>query len=335
VALVGDGHTSLEYPAGRPLLPLRVRWFGDPVGDPEKLELRVTNVSAEHAALLGARVVRVGDAPIAEVYRSLATLIAGGETQGSSRVASTFWLLRPQALSGLGIVPSPDSVRITVADDDGVEIARWLRPPAPGSQVEWRRAAPQLPLYLTAPRDRLWFTRLPDAGGDSTIVYLAFSSYPGYFAFRRQARALFRHLDAHGAERLVIDLRSNSGGDFNKVRRLLIPGLRSRPAVSAPGRLYVLTGPVTFSAAMTNAIDLRRELGAILVGEPTGARPNQYQESGGFTLPNSGLRVTVATRYYRFQEEDTPGVLPDHHIAPGWDDWVAGRDPVLEWVRSR
>lgn len=55
-------------------------------------------------------------------------------------------------------------------------------------------------------------------------------------------------------------------------------------------------------AAMTNAVDFRREFGAILVGEPTGARPNQYQESGNFTLPNSGLRITVSTRYYQFQE---------------------------------
>jgi hypothetical protein len=114
-----------------------------------------------------------------------------------------------------------------------------------------------------------------------------------------------------------------------------IPGLRSRPTLSVPGNLYVLIGPLTFSAAMANAIDFRRELGAILVGEPTGARPNQYQETGGFDLPNSGLRVTVSTRYYEFQETDTPGVLPDYQIAPVWDDWLLGCDPVLGWVQSR
>jgi hypothetical protein len=86
---------------------------------------------------------------------------------------------------------------------------------------------------------------------------------------------------------------------------------------------------------MTNAVDLRQQLRAVLVGEPTGARPNQYQESGGFILPNSRLRVNVSTRYYRFQEEDTPGVLPDYHIAPSWDDWLSGRDSVLEWVQTR
>jgi hypothetical protein len=335
VTMIGDGHTNIQTPANWPLLPLRFRWFGDAVGDPHALELRVTQASADHEVLLGSRVIRVGDVPLADVYDALTTIIGSGETEGSSRVASTGLVLRPHILSGLGIIPSADSVRITVAGQDGQEITRWVRPVTPGQRVEWQSAAPQRPLYLTAPRDRLWFTRLPDVDGDSTIVYLGFSSYPGYFTFWRQTRALFRYIDEHHATRLVIDLRNNTGGDYNKVRRLLIPGLRNRPTVGAPGHLYVLIGPVTFSAAMTNAIDLRRELGAILVGEPTGARPNQYQETGGFTLPNSGLRVTVSTRYYRFQEEDTPGVLPDHHIAPLWDDWRSGRDPVLDWVQSR
>ena len=83
---------------------------------------------------------------------------------------------------------------------------------------------------------------------------------------------------------------------------------------------------------MTNVVDFRRELGAILVGEPTGARPNQYQESGKFTLPNSGLRVKVSTQYYEYQEDDTPDVLPDIHTVPTWDDWQAGRDPALMWI---
>ena len=86
---------------------------------------------------------------------------------------------------------------------------------------------------------------------------------------------------------------------------------------------------------MTNAADLRRELRAILVGEPTGARPNQYQEGESFTLPHSRFRVSVATRYYRFQTEDTPGVLPDHYAAQTWNDYRAGRDPALEWILAQ
>jgi hypothetical protein len=41
----------------------------------------------------------------------------------------------------------------------------------------------------------------------------------------------------------------------------------------------VIIGGRTFSAAMTNAIDFRKETKAILVGEPAGERPNGYQET--------------------------------------------------------
>lgn len=56
-------------------------------------------------------------------------------------------------------------------------------------------------------------------------------------------------------------------------------------------------GRNTLSAAMTNAADFLKETNAILVGEPTGARPNGWQEKGQFTLPNSHLVVSVSTRY--------------------------------------
>jgi len=97
----------------------------------------------------------------------------------------------------------------------------------------------------------------------------------------------------------------------------------------------VLVGPVTFSAAMTNAVDFRNEARAILVGLPTGARPNGYQEGDEFRLPRSGLMVGYSTRHYRFQQEDTPGVIPDQRIEPTWAAFREGRDTALEWVLTQ
>jgi hypothetical protein len=335
VALIGDGHTSLSTSSDARRLPLRFRWFGDPVRAPGALELRLTDAAPPYDHLLGARVLRVGDSSAAGAYQALTAIIADGETVGSRRAASTYFLRRPDLLHGLDVSRTRDSIRFELSDDGGRVRDVWVQPSLPGTRPPWRSAAIREPLYLSRPDDPFWFTRLADARGDSSTVYLAFGGYPGWFDFWRRSRRLMKYLDQHRAWRLVIDLRDNAGGDFNEGRRLLIPGLRNRPAVSSPGHLYVLTGPVTFSAAMTNAVDLRRELGAILVGEPTGARPNQYQEGDSFTLPHSGWRVSVATRYYRFQARDTPGVLPDHDAAQTWDDYRAGRDPALEWILAQ
>lgn len=130
---------------------------------------------------------------------------------------------------------------------------------------------------------------------------------------------------------MVIDLRQNAGGDFTKVRDLLLPALKQH-RLNRRGRLFVAIGRNTFSAAMTNAADFLQETNAILVGEPTGGRPSGWQEKGQFTLPSSHLTVSVSTQYYRFLAEDLPAVMPHEHILITWDDFRAGRDAVLEWI---
>jgi len=83
-----------------------------------------------------------------------------------------------------------------------------------------------------------------------------------------------------------------------------------------------------------NAIDFRKETNAILVGEPIGERPNSYSENDEMTLPRSKLVVSYSTRYYKFVDEDVPAVLPDQRIDADWPAFLAGRDPVMEWILS-
>jgi hypothetical protein len=87
---------------------------------------------------------------------------------------------------------------------------------------------------------------------------------------------------------------------------------------------------------MTNVTDFRRETEAILVGEPTGARPNGYQENHWFTLPSSKLRASCATLKYRFQpDQDTQAVFPDQRIDPDWLSFRAGEDAALTWILAQ
>jgi hypothetical protein len=87
---------------------------------------------------------------------------------------------------------------------------------------------------------------------------------------------------------------------------------------------------------MTNVTDFRRETEAIIVGEPTGARPNGYQENHWFTLPFSRLRASCATLKYRFQpESNSAAVFPDHRINPNWNMLRAGQDVVIDWIVSQ
>jgi hypothetical protein len=84
---------------------------------------------------------------------------------------------------------------------------------------------------------------------------------------------------------------------------------------------------------MLNAINFR-QLGTnpILMGEPTGGKPNSYGEIKSFPLPNSGLNVWYSTKFFQMAPGDPPSLSPDILIELTGMDYFAGRDPVLEAV---
>ena len=79
------------------------------------------------------------------------------------------------------------------------------------------------------------------------------------------------------------------------------------------------------------AIDFREIARATLVGETIGERPNSFSENDEMRLPHSKIEISYSTRYYKFLPHDGL-VAPDKEILPTWADWVAGRDPVLDWI---
>lgn len=303
-ASIGDGHTFVAAPP-RPKFPVEFCWFGD--------DLTIVRAGAAHRALIGARPVAIGDHPIAAVQSVLQSLIPQRENDGFVLARSVELLREPEVLAALGIAPT-----FRFVDADGRETAVRL-----DASEEPLFTAEHAPLSMQRMEEPFWFSRLPERDA----VYVQFRSYDGLEA---NAAQLFAALAQQPAGRLIIDLRRNGGGNFWAGRQwLLVPielmGLRS-------GQLFVLVGRRTFSASMVNAIDFARETEAILLGEPIGARPPGYQENGWFTLPSSGLKVSAATRLYRFGPEGEPSFHPDQRIDTSHADFLAGRDPVLDWA---
>src|SRR5437773_230510 len=197
--------------------------------------------------------------------------------------------------------------------------------------VSWRMAGAQPPpLYLRNFGQPWWTEFLPD----TQTLYFSFNGYPPEAEFRERATALGKLLDDSRARRLVIDLRRNQGGDFQRFRSLLLPIIEARSAINRTGGLFVIIGPGTFSAAGVSALDLRNRAHAILVGAPAGIRPNHYGDSADFRLPNSGLRISYATQFHQLAAATDSEIAPDKRIEPTWEDFRAGRDPVMEWILS-
>lgn len=318
-ALVGDGHTYLEMPAVFRRYPIRLYAFAD--------TLRLVQAAAGHEELLGARVLAIGETTIGEAARRVRRQIAEENDWGYVLSNLPGFLTIPEVLHAHGIAAAPDSAAWTLETVAGSRRTVWLHPPGEEESVRFVSAAQRVPLHNQRASEDLWRTFLPD----SRTMYVSFRGYPPRGAFSDFFTTVLREADSAGAERLVIDMRHNAGGDFTKVRELLLPRLKEH-RLNARDRLFVVIGRRTFSAAMTNAADFLTETNATLVGEPTGARTNGWQEKGEFRLPNSGLAVSVSTQYYRFLEGEPPAVVPHEHIPLTWEDYRSGRDPVLEWI---
>jgi hypothetical protein len=288
----------------------------------------VTEAAAAYRRALGARVVRVGNATVEEAYRRDQPYISQGESEEFVLDVNAANMTYPAHLHGLGLAPDTTRALYTFEDDKGRRFSLDIKALAPGRQVEWLDASRKKPLYRRKPDEPLWYRYLPNA----QTLYLNFSGYPRKRAFGKFSQELFDFIDRHPIKRVIVDMRQNGGGDFSRGREFIISGFKQRPAITRRGQVFVIIGRQTYSAGMVNASDFRSEMNAILVGEPTGQRPNSYSENRAFSLPNAHLSVSYSTQYYKVQEKDTPGIIPDKRIDPEWTSYKEGRDPALEWI---
>ena len=319
-AVIGDGHTRVETDHHYRRFPLELFWYGD--------QLRVVRALADHPRLLGAQLVAIGGVDVEEIDRRVQRLVPQGENSWHVQARSPDRLTRADVLVALGCVPDADTCKFTFVGQDGASFQAEIAPLPPGTAPSWAPPSPDGPLRPRNPDEPLAYTVLPEA--DAT--YANFRRYDG---LEHAAAQLIAHLQDTAPARLILDLRDNRGGDYTLARDHLIYPIWGLPTVNRPGGLYVLIGRNTYSAAMVTATDFRRETEAILVGEPTGARPVGYQERGTFELPRSGLRAHCAIRRYRFSDVDTAAVFPDQRIDPDWNTDRSGHDTAIDWCLAQ
>jgi hypothetical protein len=320
-AAIGDGHTGMFVPTNFHRYGIALRPFG---GD-----LRVVRADHEAAALLGRRLVRIGGVPIAEATDRLRGILSQDENEWYVRAGLPLWFVMAESVHQLGLSADADHAVYTAVDSTGREVSVKLTAMALGTRPNWVATTIDTPLYQRTRGAPLWFQPL----AHDSCVYVAFN---GYTHLARYTGALWRYVDHHPGTTLVVDLRRNGGGNYFTGRHHMVSPARARLASGKLRAMYVLIGNSTFSAAMANATDFRKQCRATLVGEPIGERPNSYSERRLMELPHSGLVISYSVRYYKFQDSDEPPtVMPDVSIEPSWEDFRAGRDPLLDWVLAR
>ena len=185
------------------------------------------------------------------------------------------------------------------------------------------------PLYRRNRNTLYWYEHLKDSG----TLYFKYNSCQNMpdRPFPEFSGELLARLKTEPIERLVIDLRNNGGGN-SMILMPFVAELAKIEKINRTGQLFVILGRQTFSSAILNAIALREQTRAQFFGEPTGGKPNHYGEVKSIQLPHTKIAVSYSTKFFRHSKEDTPSLLPDHTVEMSIEDYVAGRDPVLEAI---
>jgi tetratricopeptide (TPR) repeat protein len=138
--------------------------------------------------------------------------------------------------------------------------------------------------------------------------------------------------DSHPVDRLALDVRQNSGGNNYYNAPLIRSLLHAR--LDARGKLFLIIGRSTFSAAQNLVNDLRRLGEPTLVGEPTGSRPNQFGDHDPVVLPHSGLVVMVSTVLWQDggKQNHAPWTSPDLPAELSFSQYREGFDPAMDAV---
>jgi hypothetical protein len=327
VALIGDGHSHLDLANGPQVgfqrYPLRLYLYSD----------GLFVQAAEDARAVGARVLAIGETPIAQAYARVRELIARDNEVWVQHIAPSL-LVVPEVLHGLELIADMQRASLTVAQPNGIHSTIELRPCAPDAPIKWIDMADQVdvpPLWLRAPENKFWFTHLPD----TNTLYVQYNSVRDKpeETIAEFFDKVFTFADARQVDRFVLDIRRNGGGN-GYLNQPIIHGLIKRDQINQPGKLFTIIGRGTYSAAMMLTDDLEKHTKTLFVGEPTGASPNMYGDAEKIVLPHSGLEVWASALHWVYSEprDSRPWIAPDIPAALASADYCMGRDPALEAI---
>jgi tetratricopeptide (TPR) repeat protein len=337
-AAVGDGHTMIYAFFERPdffrNLPVEFAYFQE--------GLFIVAADSRFTDLLGAQVVRFADRSEQEVLQSLDSLVSRDNT-AAPKVMGPMRMRNLPLLAALGLIPDATQVSLSVRDLSGN--LRTVRLPADseipsrklwdGLPKNWVRFVDTipgpLPLSLKDPYKDYWYQYLPE----SKMVYLQWNHVhsdpadPIAYFFDHVSQ----FIQDHPVEKLVLDMRWNNGGDTGLVPVVLSSLIRD-VKVDQPGKLFVITGHRTFSAAQNAVTMITRLTAAIVVGDTTGSSPNFIGEDAALELPYSKLMLSISDLYWEssWPTDHRTWIPPLLYTPPRFAEYRENRDGAMDAI---
>lgn len=344
VALSNNGHTNVNsWPLYKKFSTIGVKlsWFAD--------GLFITSAIEDYASLVGYRVIGVEGRGINVVLENLSRY-TGGNAQWRKQYAS-MKIEFPEILHAAGLSASSTQIKLSLEDANGDRTDHVFKAVVvPEGYDNWVHALDQnrtsIPLYLQKQENPLYSSLSNNGFYIRTKSGFEPQDLPENIFYE----SALANIDDGELDYMVVDFRLNGGGNYMRS----IDFAKAAPEkIKDGGKLYLIVGPRTFSAAIVTTAMLKYYGGkkSIIIGAPMGDNEKFWAETGmPFRLPNSGIQIFYATGYHDWNNgcDDHPycftmnrihgvqagSLQPVVLLEPKFSDYASGRDVVMNWIAA-
>lgn len=282
---------------------------------------------------IGYKVESIGNTPINEALEKTNSVNAKDNSMQTLWLGP-YYLGMPDVLADLDIIQNTNQTTLTVSDSDGKSQKIMLNP------IEWSfRGFPKMPklkgdkqpLFLSNINDPYWYKLFPL----KNTIYVQFNAVTqkktqSLKEFNIELRT---KITQNNIENLILDLRHNHGGN-GSILPPMLKTIINFEVTNPNGKIFVLIGRETFSAGQNLLTDITKYTNPILVGEPSGSKPNHIGEAGWFKLPYSELMGLISTQFHQTSkaEDNRKWIAPHIPVSSSSSDYFNGTDKAMDII---
>lgn len=243
----------------------------------------------------------------------------------------TYYFHHPELLKGLGITNNAASLNFQLLSPSGDTINTIINSRKKSQSKPLKYATPFKNLLAYSKNKNYWFIY----DDKSKILYFNYRTCTEdkdepFKAFNDK---LFQKIEEVKPSQIILDLRFNGGGSS----RVLKPFIESikKSELNTNNRFFVLIGRKVMSSSLMNAVEFKRKTKATFVGEPTGGNINHFGELKSFVLPDSKIKVTYSTKFWKNWKGHNGSLKPDIETKYQLSNFLNAYDEAIEMIKQK
>ncbi|MEP7165365.1 MAG: hypothetical protein ABI741_11765 [Ferruginibacter sp.] len=296
----------------------------------------------KYANAVSGKVTRIGNMKAEAALEAVRPLVSYENEQGY-RSNAVYYLATPEWLLTQGITNSAEEVSISyikngkeettvfkAVNDNahfsmtGLEtIPGWTDAKMAGNTPLWQKEPSSFRYMEYLPQNKTLYVRhsVTLNEGDKTIA--------SFF------NDMVDFIDKNDVEKLILDLRTNGGGN-NTLNKPIVTGIIKSRKINQKGKFFCIIGRRTFSAAQNLVNELEKNTEVIFVGEPTSENVNFYGDTRTETLPKSKLQANLSWLWWQNMDprDKRKATAPALAVDMSFADFYNNTDPVMNVINA-